>query len=201
VGSDFVATGITQRLVWEALLIGLGWLLLRRGLRPGAQALVLVGTVHSLGYGLLLHNPLWAEQAVGAWPLVNLLAPLFLLPWVGVRLIERLFAPVPAWLDLAVQLFIMTLVSLFAWATLRQLFTAALLVEAGVANAENILRSLLILLLAIGFLLWGIRTQRRDWRITSLVLMLAAAGKVFLFDASGSRGCCVSARSLRWASA
>ena len=188
VGGDFVATGITQRLVWEALLIGLGWLLLQRGLRPGAQALVLVGTAHALVYGLLLHNPLWAEQAVGAWPLVNLVVPLFLLPWVGVRLIERLFAPVPAWLDLAVQLFTMTLVSLFAWATLRQLFHGSLLVEAGVAPAENILRSLLILLLAIGFLLWGIRTQRRDWRITSLVLMLAAAGKVFLFDASGLEG-------------
>ena len=131
---------------------------------------------------------MWAEQAVGAWPLVNLLVPLFLLPWVGVRLIERLFAPVPAWLDLAIQLFTMTLVSLFAWATLRQLFHGSLLVEAGVAPAENILRSLLILLLAIGFLLWGIRTQRRDWRITSLVLMLAAAGKVFLFDASGLEG-------------
>ncbi len=43
-------------------------------------------------------------------------------------------------------------------------------------------------MLAIGFLLWGIRTHRRDWRIASLVLMLAAAGKVFLFDASGLEG-------------
>ena len=46
-------------------------------------------------------------------------------------------------------------------------------------------RSILILGLAIGFLLWGIRTQRRDWRITSLVLMLAAAGKVRLDTRSG----------------
>ena len=187
-GGDFVATGITQRMIWEGLLIGLGWLLWRRGLRPGAQALILVGAAHSLVYGLLLHNPLWAEQAVGGWPLVNLLVPLFLLPWAAVRLIERLFAPVPTWLDLAVQIFTMTLVALFFWATLRQLFHGSLLVEPGVAPAENILRSLLILLLAIGFLLWGIRTQRREWRITSLVLMLAAAGKVFLFDASGLEG-------------
>ena len=42
--------------------------------------------------------------------------------------------------------------------------------------------------LAVGFLLWGIRGRRRDWRIASLVLMLAAVAKVFLFDASGLEG-------------
>src|SRR3546814_10506978 len=80
----------------------------------------------------------------------------------------------------------MALVTLFAWATLRQAFHGSLLVEPGVAPAENILRSLLLLLLAIAFLLWGIRVGRQDWRIASLVLMLAAVGKVFLFDASRS---------------
>ena len=187
-GSDFIATGIIQRLVWEGLLIGLGWLLWRRGLRIGAQALAIAGTAHAIFYGLVLHNPLWAEQAVGGWLLVNLLVPLFLLPWLGMRLVAVQFASAPELVDRVVQILTMTLVTLFAWATLRQLFHGSLLVESGVAPAENILRSLLILLLAIGFLLWGIRTHRRDWRITSLVLMLAAAGKVFLFDASGLEG-------------
>jgi uncharacterized membrane protein len=187
-GSEFVTTGIIQRLVWEGLLIGLGWLFWRRGLRVGAQALVIAGTAHALIYGLVLHNPLWAEQAVGGWPLVNLLVPLFLLPWLGMRLVAVQFASAQGLVDRAVQILTMTLVALFAWATLRQLFHGSLLVEPGVAPAENILRSLMILLLAIGFLLWGIRTHRRDWRITSLVLMLAAAGKVFLFDASGLEG-------------
>src|SRR3546814_7407470 len=82
----------------------------------------------------------------------------------------------------------MALVALFAWATLRHAFHGSLLIDAGTAPAENILRSLLLLLLAIGFLLWGIRVGRRDWRLASLVLMLAAAGKVFLFDASGLEG-------------
>ncbi|MBB5705609.1 DUF2339 domain-containing protein [Sphingopyxis panaciterrulae] len=188
VGGDFVATGMTQRLVWEGLLIGFGWLLWRRGLRGGARAFAIAGTAHALYYGLILHNPLWAEQAVGAWPLVNLLLPLVLIPWVGVRLIATLFTPVPKSLDRTAQLVAMALVTLFVWATLRQAFHGSLLVEPGVAPAENILRSLLLLLLAIGFLLWGIRVGRQDWRIASLVLMLAAVGKVFLFDASGLEG-------------
>lgn len=187
-GGDFATTGIVQRLVWEVLLIGLGWLLWRRGIVTGARALIVAGTVHALFYGLILHNPLWAEQAVGGWPLVNLLVPLFLLPWLGLRLTGTAFASAPSLLDRGAQLLTMLLVTTFAWASLRQLFHGSLLVDTGVAPSENILRSLLILLLAIGFLLWGIRGHRRDWRIASLVLMLGAVGKVFVFDASGLEG-------------
>ena len=187
-GDDFVATGIIQRLGWEALLIGGGWLAMRRGATNLACALVLAGLAHVLWYGLLHHNPLWDEQAVGAWPLVNLLTPLFLLARCAVTQAERLFPAAPASLGRVVQIVTMLLVTGFAWATLRQLFHGSLLVEAGVAPAENILRSILILALAIGFLLWGIRTGRHDWRIASLVLMIGAVGKVFLFDASGLEG-------------
>ena len=43
-------------------------------------------------------------------------------------------------------------------------------------------------LLAIAFLLWGMRTGARAWRIGSLLLMLGAVAKVFLLDASGLEG-------------
>ncbi|WP_088471592.1 DUF2339 domain-containing protein [Sphingopyxis witflariensis] len=187
-GQDFVATGIAQRLIWEALLIGGGWFAMQRGAMTLARPLILAGVAHILWYGLLHHNPLWATQAAGGWPLFNLLAPLFLLAWFGVTQVERLFPAAPATLGRGVQIITMLLVAGFAWATLRQLFHGGLLDEAGVAPAENILRSILILALAIGFLLWGIRTGRHDWRIASLVLMLGAVGKVFLFDASGLEG-------------
>lgn len=187
-GDDFVATGIVQRLVWEALLIGGGWLALRRGMTDLARPLILAGTAHAILYGLVLHNPLWSAQAVGAWPLANLLLPLVLLPWFGLTQVPALFAKAPPALDRVVQLFVMLLVAGFAWATLRQFFHGTLLAEGGVTDAENILRSILLLALALGFLLWGIRTQRHDWRIASLVLMIGAAGKVFLFDASGLEG-------------
>ncbi len=187
-GADFTATGILQRLVWEALLVGAGWAALTRGLVPLARPLILAGTAHALFYGLLLHNPLWSTQAVGGWPVANLLLPLFVLPWIGLRQFPSLFTPAPAWLGRAIQIAAMLLVAGFAWATLRQLFHGARLTAPGVTDAENILRSILLLALALGFLLWGIRTKRHDWRIASLVLMIGAAGKVFLFDASGLEG-------------
>lgn len=186
-GDDFVATGIVQRLVWEALLIGAGWLAARRGSTALARSLVLAGTAHALWYGLVLHNPLWAEQAVGAWPVVNLLAPLFLLGWFGAAESRKLF-PAAASLGRPFQILTMLLVLGFAWATLRQFFHGSLLVDPGVAPAENILRSILILGLAVGFLLWGMRSRHHEWRIASLVLMIGAVGKVFIFDASGLEG-------------
>ena len=187
-GDDFATTGILQRPIWEALLIGAGWFAMARRMTGAARPLIVAGTAHALFYGLILHNPLWSAQAVGAWPVVNLLVPLFLLPWLGLTRMPALFAKATASLDRAIQIATMLLVAGFAWATLRQLFHGSLLAQPGVTDAENILRSILILALALGFLLWGIRAKRHDWRIASLVLMIGAAGKVFLFDASGLEG-------------
>ena len=55
-GADFVSTGIVQRLVWEGLLIGLAWLLWRRGVPNGARALAIAGTAHAV-CGLLKTKP------------------------------------------------------------------------------------------------------------------------------------------------
>jgi uncharacterized membrane protein len=82
----------------------------------------------------------------------------------------------------------MFLVLLLSFSFLRQIAQGTMLSVAGLSAAEDIARSILAILLAVGFLLWGIRTHARDWRIASLVLMLGAIGKVFLFDASGLDG-------------
>lgn len=187
-GTDFVATGLGQRLLWEALLIGSGWLAARRGQGAVARPLLWAGTAHLFWYSLVLHNPLWNAQAVGAMPALNLIAPLFALAWLGLRASVDQLLTRPSIVERCTQLVAMALVGSFAWATLRQAFQGTLLVTPGVTSAENILRSVLILSLAIGFLLWGIRSQRHDWRIASLVLMLGAVAKVFLFDASGLEG-------------
>ena len=49
----------------------------------------------------------------------------------------------------------MLLILLFAASMLRQLFHGSLLVEPGLSQAEDIARSILAILAAIGFLLWA----------------------------------------------
>jgi uncharacterized membrane protein len=128
---------------------------------------------------------LWTAQAVGGLPVINLIAPAFGLLFAGGLLLRKLL---PDRGERFFQWLVMLLVAGFTWATLRQAFHGTLLVAPGVSGTEDILRSILAIGLAVGFLLWGIRTQLRDWRIASLILLIGAVGKVFLFDASGLEG-------------
>ncbi|WP_339827777.1 DUF2339 domain-containing protein [uncultured Parasphingorhabdus sp.] len=196
-GTDFVEWGLLQRLIWEALLIAAGWLIYRfvqsrfgqdQLLQRGATALVLAGSLHNAWFTLLLHNPLWAAQAVGSMPIVNLLVPAFAMAIGGIILLRSINPDQKLLGERPVQAIKMILILLFAWASLRQFFHGSLLVAPGVFDAEDILRSILAIGLAIGFLLWGIRSEQRDWRIASLVLILLAVCKVFFFDASGLEG-------------
>lgn len=82
----------------------------------------------------------------------------------------------------------MALLVLFALSSVRQIAAGSLPARGGVSEAESIAYSLLGVALAIGFLWHGIARSSRDWRVGSLVLMLAAVAKVFLIDAAGLDG-------------
>ena len=77
---------------------------------------------------------------------------------------------------------------LLALSLLRWSFAGTILFVGEVSAVEDIFRSLLGALIAIGFLQWGIYRRARDWRIASLALMLATVAKVFLLDANGLDG-------------
>ena len=184
----FVAWGLAERTVWEIALLGASALLWRIG--QGRAATIMLGTAaaHWALYTLLFHNPLWAEQAVGPWPLINLIPLAYAVPVAAILALGRMPSIGELVPNRALTLTWMMLVLLFAASMLRQLFHGSLLVEPGLSQAEDIARSILAILAAIGFLLWGIRTEQRDWRIGSLVLMLAAVAKVFLWDTQGLEG-------------
>ena len=183
--ADVVRLALAERVVWEAVLIGLG-LGVWRWAKSSEVALWLIsaGLGHALVYTVLLHDPLWAAQAVGDWPVANLLLPAFGLPFLAIGLVERRNEV----LQRPANILRMLLIALFALASLRQMFVGSVLIVPGLGEGEDILRSVLALGLAFSFLLWGIRTQAHDWRIASLLLMLCAVAKVFLLDASGLTG-------------
>lgn len=187
----FVSRGLAERTLWEALLIGAGaalWIWRRERLTLPALLLIGAGLFHGLLYTIALQDPLWSRQAVGPLPVANLLLPAYVLLFAAIALIERIVPhhwPSPAraaeWLRMATIL-------LLAFSTLRQLFAGSVIAGTPVGPVENIGWSILAIGIALGFLLWGIRRGFRDWRIASLVLMLAAVGKVFLLDAAGLEG-------------
>lgn len=185
----FVLLGLAERTVWEACLIAAGmaaWHWRRE--RAGALALVSAGAAHALLYTIIIHNPLFDAQAVGPWPVVNLLLPslglLFALPAIIARIDQRLAE------RLARQADILRMVMMLAFGlmTLRQLAAGSVFAAQPVDQLESIGWSVLAIAMAVGWLIWGLRQQSRSWRIGSLLLMIAAVAKVFLIDASALTG-------------
>nr|WP_246586853.1 DUF2339 domain-containing protein [Stakelama flava] len=188
--ADFVRRGLAERTVWEAIL-ALGAIGVMRapvdvpGRKKASYALAVVALAHFAWFGMALHNPLWAAQAVGGLPLLNLLLPAY-----GIVIGTTI------WLRgqigqgrrrTAFDAAIMLLLSVYAISTLRQVFAGTIL-PGHVGQVEDLLRSILAIALALAFLAWGAKSQQRSWRIGSLVLMLLAVCKVFLFDAAGLEG-------------
>ena len=184
----FVSYGLPERLVWDFALLGLGVLLWKLRWRTAALVPAAVAAAHWAIYSLLLHNPLWAQQSVGALSVLNLIVPLYAVPillWLGLRRYVGVQTLVP---ERGVGIADMVLILMFTASVLRQLFHGSLLVAPGLSQGEDIARSIVAIAVAIGFLLWGIARGRREWRIGSLVLMLGAVCKVFVWDASGLDG-------------
>lgn len=177
----FGAYGMAERTLWEALLFGAVLAAWRLGARRVAAGLGLATFLHFVWYTALLHDPLWSAQLAGPW-LVPAFAIAFALVWLSDRVVPGAIA------DRARDGLRMAMILLLAAALLRQAFHGSMLFEPGISQAEDIGRSLTAIVIAIGFLQWGIRRASRDWRIVSLVLMLAAVGKVFLLDAAGLDG-------------
>jgi uncharacterized membrane protein len=192
-GSRFTAYGLLERVLFDQLLFVIGWAALaRRDLRPGLRLLGLGATATALArvilYNALLFDPLWRDQLVGTLPLANLLVPAFLLPLAWLAFAARAEPALAARFKPFITAIQMLLVTLFVFASLRQIFHGSLLAVGSVGQGEDISRSLAAIALAIGFLRWGIFKRERPWRIASLALMLLAVIKVFVVDTSGLDG-------------
>jgi uncharacterized membrane protein len=187
----FVELGFAERTVWQALLALAAFGLARIPNKPADRALA--GTLlavaalgHFVLFSLILHNPLLVGQAVGGWPIGNLLLPAYGIAIALLLWLPRRLSGGPG-VRPAFDACVMVLLAMLALSELRQAFSGSVLL-APIGQQEDLLRSILAIAVALGFLGWGSWSGQRSWRIGSLALMLLAVFKVFVFDAAGLEG-------------
>ncbi|QWC56472.1 DUF2339 domain-containing protein [Erythrobacter sp. 3-20A1M] len=187
------ASALLLRTGWELLLLMLGAGLIRyarhRDITRTGVAFAALALTHFAVFGIGIDNPLWRTQSVGPWPLVDGLLAAYATAFAAALLLGALASK--RGLPLARPLrdaILMILIAAYALSELRHLFAGPVLTAAPLSQTEDLQRSLLGILLALGFLAWGWRSDTRSWRIGSLVLMLIAVGKVFLVDTAGLEG-------------
>jgi uncharacterized membrane protein len=182
---DFTSRGLAERTLWEALLLAVGWgawFGLKQ--RQLATALPAAASAHFFWFTSLLHNPFWEHQAVGLVPLANLALAAYAVGIGSLLSIRRWLPEMRRGVDIAV----MVLATLGAITLLRQVFAGSFLDALPLSQSEDLLRSLVGILLAIAFLLIGSARGERLWRVGSLVLMTGTVLKVFTFDTAGLEG-------------
>ena len=188
----FVELGLLERTLWQAALLAAGWAMVQFGKRPEIRQVgplfITASLAHFAVFSLVLHNPLWAEQAVGQVPIANLALASYGVALAALYQLDRFAAD---WLGRARTLVApaaMFLIVILGLTLLRQIFAGSIMPPVPMSGMEDLLRSLLGIVLAGAFLAWGAKTGKRSWRIGSMVLMVIAVLKVFLIDAAGLEG-------------
>jgi uncharacterized membrane protein len=194
--ADFVARGFAERTLITQALFAAGWLVCTGWLRIGpveprqrwiaGVSLTALAAARLVWFDFVVDNPLIVAQSVGPLPVLNLLAPAYLLSafWLY-RARRAADLPLRSGLWLVVGL-----AALVAGVLLmvRQGLQGPILSRPGISPTESYGYSLAALLLSLAMLLGGIRIADKALRLAGLVLLAATAAKVFLLDASALEG-------------
>lgn len=191
--SRIVAYAFAERVILTQALFAGGMAALWQAgrhplLRPVGLTLLGMAAFRLIWFDLLCFNPMLRDQAVGPWPILNLLLPAYGLPLLWTALLGRIDRPLADRLRKPLTGLAMALVLMLVATSVRQWFEGSILTGGGVSQQEDIVRSIAGIALAIGFLRHGIARGEKAWRIAALVLMLATVLKVFLWDAKGLEG-------------
>ncbi len=194
--ADFELRGFAERTIVNQALFAVGWLVCSgripiRGLDEVARwvagtLITALAAARLVWFDMLIHNPLWAAQDVGALPILNLLAPAYLVSAYWLYRARRGAdgtARSGAWLILALASLVLGVMLM-----VRQGFQGPLLNGPYLTSAESYGYSLAGLLLSMALLLGGIRLPDKALRLAGLVLLTATTVKVFLVDAGALEG-------------
>jgi uncharacterized membrane protein len=138
---------------------------------------------------VILNNPLWTRDAVGAWPVFDLLLLTYAAPALFALLFAREFRRAgETRLAGAAGLYGLGLIFVYITLEVRHLFHGAVLSTGGTSDAELYSYSAAWLLYALALLALGIWKGMTSLRYVSLALLLVTVGKVFLIDMAALTG-------------
>lgn len=191
---QFVQYGFAERALLTNLLAAAGWLLVSRNWSEGLQkpfrilGLTLAGLAlfRFIYFDLFLLSPTNVKQAVGPAPLANLGS----LHFAGIALWLWLFARSERVIETLSRLIRpLEIGSLFAaiaatMITVRQTVHGSDIATPPITSTETYLYSAGLLLLAIAWLMRGIKTTNALLRISGLLLLTIITFKVFWVDAA-----------------
>jgi uncharacterized membrane protein len=194
--ADFELRGLAERTIVNQVLFAAGWLVCSgripiRGLDEASRwaagtLITALAAARLVWFDMLVHNPLWAAQQVGAWPVLNLLLPAYLLSAYWLYRARRGAdgkARSGAWLLLALASLLLGVMLM-----VRQGFQGPLLNGPGVPSAESYGYSLAGLLLSTALILAGIRLSDKALRLAGLAFLAVTTIKVFWRDAAALEG-------------
>jgi uncharacterized membrane protein len=195
-GEDFVARGLLERTLVTQALFAAGWLLGAGVVRPprmepdtarlGGTILTAIAAARLIWLDMLMFDPAWTDQWVGALPVFNLILPAFLLSAVWLYAARRRADEATRsgfWL----AAFLAALIAGIAL-MVRQLFQGAILSGPETPIAEFYGYSLAGLVVAIALIVAGMRLPDKALRLAGLLLLTATIFKVFLVDAAELHG-------------
>ncbi len=195
-GLTFSNIGFIERGVITSILFAYALLCLwisrefsRRSFYLVGSALVIISISRIICFDLLIYNPIWSSQLIGDLPILNGLLITYFLPiLLTLRLIFELSDKSKAELRLYLQSFVLLISFVFVSLNVRQFFHGTHLNEGITTSAEVYSYSAAWILFSATLLFIGITRQDKMVRISSLVMMSLAVGKVFLYDASELEG-------------
>lgn len=188
-------SGLAEVALHTLSWLGLGLLLAadrRWSARPvavwGQRLLVLLAAVTAVFLHLFALNPLWNDEWMGTWPVVNRLLLAYGAPAVLLLLYLWYDPPPSRVLRSAAPVLPMLLIAANLALEIRRAFQGPVLNGYGTSDAEWYSYSAGFLLFAVAMLVTGIRFGWGWMRHAGLVLVLAVVAKVFLSDMSDLEG-------------
>lgn len=191
VKAGFVERGVITNIIFMFGLacLWIGRSFIRQAISLSGLVLSIIAVIRISYFDLIMYNPLWSSQTVGAFPILNALLLTYGLPimWAWEATRELSHVGKTKWSTYGYG-FIMLLSFVLISLNARQIFHGTYLNDDKISNAEIYTYSVVWLMFGIALLFFGTLRKDKMIRVASLLVMILTVGKVFLYDASELEG-------------